>query len=58
MLDTEPRLMGMVGSKMCRGEEREPENTVGWAGIWKNNPCTKLVDVEDELGQLADRVGG
>lgn len=38
-------------------ERREPANTVGWAGIWKNNPHAKLVDVEDELGQLADRDG-
>lgn len=36
-------------------ERREPANTVEWESTGKNNPHTKLVDVEDKLGQLADR---
>lgn len=36
-------------------ERRKPANTVEWVSFGKNNPHTKLVDVEDKLGQLADR---
>lgn len=42
----------------CAVERRDLANTVEWVSIWKNNPHTKLVDVEDKLGQLADRDGG
>jgi hypothetical protein len=49
-----PGWWGLWEGKCAMGR-RKPANTVEWVSFGKNNPHTKLVDVEDKLGQLADR---